>query len=299
MSLKANNNPTGINQHKLCSKKGNKHLAELLWMALSQATVSWCCDDLRLHRSGKTTCKMLETNKCQLVLDQMSQDPTGCREPVLTREAIIFYTGTMIDEMHLHHPEGFALCEPSAKKVKCGILTSLGPHHGWSADDKWSGKWLGLWVLPNNRYQASIAYLYLSLVAELEALEVVKIGPAHRFLKSVYNITIEQGWLQLCLHWGGNVCLYGDAGQDVYDASIPNHYLPSGVSPNVTFALFHKYDAINCLQLVDVAVVHNLMEEIGGEELIQFAAFNTLQITSLTFNNVQIVLKELLCLMQQ
>jgi hypothetical protein len=85
--------------------------------------------------------------------------------------------------MRLHHPEGFALREPNAKKVKHGVLTSLGPHHEWSADghdklmqigfpvygirDKWSGKWLGLWVLPNNWYQASIAYLYLSLVAEL------------------------------------------------------------------------------------------------------------------------------------
>jgi hypothetical protein len=86
--------------------------------------------------------------------------------------------------MHLHHSEGFVLREPSAKKVKHGVLTSLGPYHKWSADghdkltqigfpvygtrDKWLGKWLGLWVLPNNRYQASIAYLYLSLVAELE-----------------------------------------------------------------------------------------------------------------------------------
>ena len=86
-----------------------------------------------------------------------------------------------------------------------------------------------------------------------------------------------------------------------------NKSLPSGVSPNVAFALFHKYNAVNCLQPVDVAVVHNLMEEIGGEELIQFvypeyaaraqAAFNTLQITSLTFDNVWIVFKELLRLM--
>jgi len=86
-----------------------------------------------------------------------------------------------------------------------------------------------------------------------------------------------------------------------------NKSLPSGVLPNITFALFHKYNAINCLQPVDVAVVHNLMEEIGGEELIQFvypeyaacaqAAFNTLQITSLTFDNVWIVFKELLHLL--
>lgn len=190
MSQKANNNPTGINQHKLCPKKGDEHLAELLRayfkrnitnrlviselleaehnIKMSQATVARRCDDLGLHGSGKTTRQMSETDKRQLVLDQMSQDLTGRRGPVLTREAIIFHTGVcltrqcIIDEMHLHHPEGFALREPSAKKVKRGVLTSLGPHHEWSADshdkltqigfpvygirDKWSGKWLGLWV---------------------------------------------------------------------------------------------------------------------------------------------------------
>jgi hypothetical protein len=85
--------------------------------------------------------------------------------------------------MHVEEPDGFRLCEPTMKKIKRGVLTSLGPHHEWSSDghdklvklgfpiwgirDKWSGKWLGLWVVPNNRYQEAIAYLYLSLVAEL------------------------------------------------------------------------------------------------------------------------------------
>lgn len=85
--------------------------------------------------------------------------------------------------MRLHDPDGFKLREPAAKKVKRGVLSSLGPHHEWSGDghdkltklgfpiwgirDKWSGKWLGLWVVPNNRYKDAIAYLYLSLVAEL------------------------------------------------------------------------------------------------------------------------------------
>ena len=128
-------------------------------MALSQAPVAWCCDDLRLHGSGKTTHQMSETNKHQLVLNQMSQDPAGCRGPVLsqgrpspfTLECVwlslylfdswpFFVTHhvlrqCIIDEMCLHHPEGFALHEPSAKKVKKhGVLTSLGPHHKWSAD---------------------------------------------------------------------------------------------------------------------------------------------------------------------
>jgi len=82
--------------------------------------------------------------------------------------------------MRLHDPLGFELREPDAKKVTRFALVSLGPHHEWSGDghdklsaigfpvwamrDKWSGKWLGIWVVPNNRLKLSIAYLYLSLV---------------------------------------------------------------------------------------------------------------------------------------
>jgi hypothetical protein len=65
-------------------------------MALSQATVARRCDDLGLHGSRKATRQMSETDKRQLVLDQMSQDPTGRRGPVLKREAIIFHTGVRL-----------------------------------------------------------------------------------------------------------------------------------------------------------------------------------------------------------
>jgi hypothetical protein len=84
--------------------------------------------------------------------------------------------------MHLHDPAGFAICEPSAKKIWQGVLTSLGPHHEWSSDghdklaeigfpiwgvhDKWSSKWLGLWVLPNNHLKKAIVLLYLQLIKE-------------------------------------------------------------------------------------------------------------------------------------
>jgi hypothetical protein len=89
----------------------------------------------------------------------------------------------VISHMRVEEPDGFRLCEPTMKKIKRGVLTSLGPHHEWSGDghdklvklgfpiwgirDKWSGKWLGLWVVPNNRYKEAVAYLYLSLVTEL------------------------------------------------------------------------------------------------------------------------------------
>jgi hypothetical protein len=47
--------------------------------------------------------------------------------------------------------------------------------------------------------------------------------PAHRFLKSVHNITIERGWLRLRLQWGDNVRIFWDAGAGIYNASNPNH----------------------------------------------------------------------------
>lgn len=85
--------------------------------------------------------------------------------------------------MRIQDPDRFLSREPTAKKIKRGTLISLGPHHEWSADghdklaaigfpiwgirDKWSGRWLALWVIPNNWYKLAIAYLYLKLVAEL------------------------------------------------------------------------------------------------------------------------------------
>ena len=85
--------------------------------------------------------------------------------------------------MHLHDPDGFTCQEPAAWKIHHVPLVSLGPHHEWSGDrhdklsgigflfwglgDKWSGKWLGLWVVPNNWFKMSITYLYLLLVYEL------------------------------------------------------------------------------------------------------------------------------------
>lgn len=87
-------------------------------------------------------------------------------------------------EMRKQDPEGFANREPTTgKKVLRSPLIALGPHHEWSADghdklaklgfpiygirDKWCGRWLGLWVVPNNRLKLAVAFLYLSLVKEL------------------------------------------------------------------------------------------------------------------------------------
>lgn len=84
--------------------------------------------------------------------------------------------------MHVHAPEGFISRAPTASKHSRTALVALGPHHEWSGDghdklvkigfpiwgvrDKWTGMWLGLWVVPNNRLKSAVAYLYLKLVEE-------------------------------------------------------------------------------------------------------------------------------------
>jgi hypothetical protein len=84
--------------------------------------------------------------------------------------------------MRLQDPEGFELREPLAKKIHREPLVAIGIHEEWSGDghdklsrigfpvwgirEKWSGKWLGLWVVPNNRLKNTVAYLYLSLIEE-------------------------------------------------------------------------------------------------------------------------------------
>ena len=77
--------------------------------------------------------------------------------------------------MRLQDPEGFSIQDPTAKKVCQVPLAVLGPHYEWSGDrhdklasidfpiwvmrDMWPGKWLDIWVLPNNWLKAAIAYL--------------------------------------------------------------------------------------------------------------------------------------------
>jgi len=50
-----------------------------------------------------------------------------------------------------------------------------------------------------------------------EDIEGVQHRPAHRFLRSVHNVRIERGWLDLRNAWGYNFPDYWDEGQQVYD----------------------------------------------------------------------------------
>ncbi|KIJ48438.1 hypothetical protein M422DRAFT_247775 [Sphaerobolus stellatus SS14] len=249
-----------------------KTISELLFaehgIHMSVATVARRRKEAGLKASGAITNSLPATVKQQLVLDQMAADPLSRRGPRTVREAIVNATGLPLtqiyvtEEMQLQDPDGFLLRQPGSRKIKCFQLVVLGPHQEWSGDghdkltaigfpvwgvrDVWSGVWLGLWVLPNNRLKAAIAYLYLSLVEKMGGMSVQMTTdcgsetghvfalanilreifspelvdgeiPAHRFLRSVTNITIERGWLQLRLQWGDNVKVYWEAGHGIYN----------------------------------------------------------------------------------
>ncbi|KAK7690805.1 hypothetical protein QCA50_005905 [Cerrena zonata] len=360
-------------------------LAEEHDIKMSQRTVARRLKDLGLKGSGATTREMPLPQKRQLVLDQLAVDPSSRRGPRMIKEYITHDTGLHLtrdfieQEMRIHDPDGFAVRLPTAKKISRRPIVCLGPHHEWSADghdklakigfpiwgvrDVWGGKWLGLWVVPNNRLKLAVAYLYLQLVEELGGMSVQmttdcgsetteifglanalreafsphlidpggsNVLPAHRFMKSVHNITIERGWLRLRLQWGDNVKVFWEAGSGVYDATNHHQYElvqwlwskliqqeldhlrstfndhkvrrnkeklgPSGVSPNIATALYAKYGGEWGLQPVDVNVVRQLKEELGGEDLVRFVPaeyathaqtiYDSLGIESLEFNNV-------------
>ncbi|KAF8903183.1 hypothetical protein CPB84DRAFT_1678207 [Gymnopilus junonius] len=324
---------------------------------LSARSVARRKSDLGLTGSGLTTKNLPLTVKRQLVLDQMNLDPLSRKGPNTIRENILNKTGTSLtrdfvrDEMRLHDPDGFELREPTAKKVHREQLTALGPHHEWSADghdklstigfpiwaarDKWGSQWLGLWVLPNNRWKLAIGFLYLNLIYILGGMPfqsttdcgsetITMFGlavalreiffpavpheelPAHRFLRSVHNITIERGWKRLRLQWGDNIKAFYLAGVAAYNSNDVDQYnlhewlwpkfiqqdldalrdeynnhktrydknklLPSGVSPNVAMALYPQYGVESYLIPVDRNVILKLMADIGGEDLIRFVS---------------------------
>ena len=80
-------------------------------------------------------------------------------------------------------PEAVASRNPTAHQISCTALTSEGPNEVWCCDghnklmkygfaiwgvrNKFSRKWLGLWVVPNNRFGIVVAYLWLTLVLNI------------------------------------------------------------------------------------------------------------------------------------
>ncbi|KAH9884127.1 hypothetical protein C8Q73DRAFT_749482 [Cubamyces lactineus] len=357
---------------------------------MSTATIVRRRKQYGIQASGATTRNMPVTQKRQLILDQMAKHPTRGVGPRRIKEAIAADTGYQLtrdyisQEMHSLDGEGFQLRHPRTKKKHRVALVVLGPDYEWSCDghdklasigfpiwgirDVWSGKWLGLWVVPNNRLKVVVAYLYLSLVRELGGMPVqtttdrgsetssvyafasalreefspdlpVRKLAAHRFLPSIENTTIERGWLRLRLEWGDDVKVFWEAGKDIYDEMNETHYnlvhwlwpkliqkeldklrqdlndhkprkdrsklLPTGVAPNVLYTLYERYGAEDRgLQPVDRELIAQLMDNLGGDDLIRFVPreyeqhiqqiFDHIGAPELSFHNIWDVFTQML-----
>jgi hypothetical protein len=71
---------------------------------------------------------------------------------------------------------------------------------------------------------------------------------------------------------------------------------PSGMSRNEAFSLPESWGGRNCLLPVDIAIIRELKEAMGGSALLQFtsiefsqlaqASYDTLNVAELTFENV-------------
>ncbi|KAJ2936126.1 hypothetical protein H1R20_g967, partial [Candolleomyces eurysporus] len=226
-----------------------------------------------LKGSTSTTRDLPDEVKRQHVLDALAIDPAARQGPGSIRENIrrdskVHLTVKCVrDEMRAINPGGFAARDPSAKKITRSTLTSPGPHAEWSADghdklkeigfpiwgirDKWSRKWIGLWVVPCNRKLEVVAYCYLTAILDVEgrprqtttdcgsettliyglanALAEIERVPmedpnisAHRFLKSVRNITIERGWVSLRMNVVENIRMCWNAGAHLVNRADPN-----------------------------------------------------------------------------
>ncbi|KIJ56056.1 hypothetical protein M422DRAFT_239247 [Sphaerobolus stellatus SS14] len=201
-------NPSGSNQYKDCSSrddervkqlihdydrqgvKSPKTLSELLLaehnIVMSPIAVSRRKRDYGIMSSKATTRSLPDTVKHQMVLDQLEMDPGRRQGPALIKEGIRI--DFVEEEMWYQDPEGFHLRNPTSKRIKRRALVNLGIHEEWSGDghdklkrigvaiygirDVWSGRWLGLWVIPDNRLKDAIAYLWLSLVEEYSGLPI-------------------------------------------------------------------------------------------------------------------------------
>ena len=82
--------------------------------------------------------------------------------------------------MKLHAPEGFERRNPGSRKIVHTLKVPIGIHERWSCDrhdklykigfpvygivDDGTGKWLDAWVVPSNRFETVIGYLFLCCV---------------------------------------------------------------------------------------------------------------------------------------
>ncbi|OCH87812.1 hypothetical protein OBBRIDRAFT_735571 [Obba rivulosa] len=223
----------------------------------------------------------------------------------------------------------------------------------WGVVDDATGAWLGGWVVPSNRLGEVVAYLFLCLVEKFEGIplqfstdcgsETTKLYglisalrqifypeiaieelPAHVFLRSVHNISIERSWLRLRLEFGDNAVIFFQRGEEsgVYRPHDPNHYElcqwlwpsllrqemdafmtfrngvtmrknnskpgPSKLSRNTAFSIPEEWGGRNCLLPVDVEVIREIKAAMGGDDLLEFVSSDFKQRAQAAYDSLDI-----------
>ncbi|KAJ3762218.1 hypothetical protein EV360DRAFT_36154 [Lentinula raphanica] len=209
----------------------------------------------------------------------------------------------------------------------------------WAVVDDATGKYLGGWVVPSNRMANIVAYCFLLLVEEYGGIPVqfttdcgsettalfglinalreifhpdcpVDELPAHVYLRSIHNISIERSWLRLRLDFGDNAVLFFYRGIEdgIYNSNNADHYSlcqwlwpmllrqelaefiefrngtkmrknknkpgPSGKSRDEAFTLHEDWGGKNFLMPVDTSVIRSIREAMGGDSILNFVNEN-------------------------
>ena len=122
----------------------------------------------------------------QLVLEQLDLDPSGHAGPRTIRHRIAARKGEHLprdfvaEMMKVHAPEGFEKRDPGSKHIIRTPKVPIGIHERWSCDghdklnkigfpiygmvDFGSDRWLDGWVVPSNRFNVVVGYLFLCCV---------------------------------------------------------------------------------------------------------------------------------------
>ncbi|KAF5319802.1 hypothetical protein D9611_012894 [Ephemerocybe angulata] len=211
--------------------------------------------ELGLHGSRSKKQNLTNQEKTQLVLQTMEKDPTNGQGKATIHARIAWDLGVHLprnfvsDTMHIYCPEGFEMRSPNTKKVYRIKKGPVGIHERWAGDghdklnsigfpiwaliDDATGKWLGAWVVPNNRLGPVVAYLFLKKIEEYGGMPLqtsldcgsettVLFGIANalreffspdypldelqavRYMRSIHNISVERSWGRMKIEWGNN-----------------------------------------------------------------------------------------------
>ncbi|KAJ7084796.1 hypothetical protein B0H15DRAFT_381633 [Mycena belliarum] len=159
--------------------------------------------------------------------------------------------------------------------------------------------------------ETTLLYGIVNAIRDVFHTELSDVGVrAHTYLRSVHNISVERSWLRLRLDFGDTAVLSFNQGvaDGKYDSGDPEqkqlcNWLwpkliqqdldkwtalrngipirkqkdkagPSGVramSRNEAFTMLDSWGGVNCLQKVDLDVIRQMKEDMGGDELIAFS----------------------------